>query len=108
MAKHTKHSTPPEDLAPGADPNAKNSLLSRRVGNVLNICCLLIFFVFEELWIGTLAFALGFAIIFCMEAFYERSKVWYTSLNLYCIPLCLLLTYLEYYYGFVSRLVPNS
>ena len=105
MAKQVKRPTPAANVAPGADPKAKNALLSRRMGSIMGCCCLLVFILFDELWIGTLAFALGFAIIFCLEVFYEEAKKWYASYNLYCVFLCLVLAYVEYYYGFLSNLM---
>ncbi len=105
MAKQVKRPAPDMDMAPGADPKAKYALLSHRMGSIMGCCCLLMFIVFEELWIGTLAFALGFAVIFCIEVFYEKSKVWYASYNLYLTALCLALAYLEYVFGILSNLL---
>ena len=105
MAKKVNRTQPVVDMAPGADPHAGNPMLGRRMGTVLGCACMVVFIVFQELWIGTLACALGFGIIFGLQVFYEKSKVWYTSLNLYAAIGCLILAYLEYSSGLISKLM---
>ena len=104
MAKKAKRPQPAAEVAPGKDPNGGNVLLSNRMGNALGCVCLLIFIIFDELWIGTLACALGFCIIFGIEVFYVKAKSWYTSINLYGALLCAVLAYLEYSGSFLSEL----
>ena len=105
MAKKVNRSPQTANVAPGADPNSGNPMLGRRMGTVLGCACLVVFILFEELWIGTLACALGFAIIFGLQVFLEKSKVWYTSMNLYAAIGCLILAYLEYSSGLISNLM---
>jgi len=105
MAKKAKRPQPVADVTPGADPHAGNPLLSRRMGTVLGCACMIVFIVFEELWIGTLACALGFAIIFGLQVFYDRTKAWYTSWNLYASVICIVLAYLEYSGGLISNIM---
>ena len=93
------------DVAPSVDPSGGNVLLSRRMGTVLGCACLLICILFDQLWMGTLAFGIGFAIIFGLLVFYEKSKVWYQSIYLYASLDCLILPYLEYTYNFLSNLM---
>ena len=62
MAKKVNRITYTPEVAPGADPNGGNVLLSRKMGNVMGCICLLVFILFKELWIGTLAFGIGFAV----------------------------------------------
>ena len=92
------------EVSPGKDPSGGNILLSGRMGNVLGCACLLIFIIFGELWIGTLACALGFCIIWALEVFYAKTKTWYGSFNLYGSILCAVLAYVEYSSGFLSEL----
>ena len=104
MAKKAKRPDPVVEVAAGKDPSGGNILLSKRMGNVLGSACLIVFIIFGELWIGTLACALGFCIIFGLEVFYEKARNWYTSVNLYCALLCFVLAYVEYASGFLSNL----
>lgn len=105
MAKKAKQPRVVEDIKPGADPNGGNMLLSRRMGTVLGGACLLMYILFDQLWIGTLAFGIGFAVIFGLQVFYEKSKKWYASFNLYAALVCFILAYAEYNYGFISNLM---
>ena len=105
MAKKVNHSAAVHNVAPGADPYAKNKAIGRRIGNMLGCACLLVFIVFDELWIGTLACALGFAVIFGIQVFYDRSVKWYASPNLYAALGCIALAYVEYAYNFLSNLM---
>lgn len=105
MAKKAKRPVPVAEVTPGADPNGGNVLLSRRMGTVLGCACMLMFILFDQLWIGTLAFGIGFAIIFGLQVLVEKSKAWYQSWNLYASMICLVLAYLEYTNGFLSNLM---
>ena len=105
MAKKVNRTTYTPEVAPGADPNGGNVLLSRKMGNVMGCICLLVFILFKELWIGTLAFGIGFAVIFGLEVVYEKSKAWYASVNLYASLGSFALAYAEYAYGFLSNLM---
>ena len=105
MAKKAKRPAPVVDVPAGANPHGGNALLSRKMGNILGCACLLVFIIFEELWIGSLSFAIGFTIIFGLEVFYEKSKTWYSSVNLYAALFCFALTYAEYAYGIVSNIM---
>ena len=105
MAKQVKRPAPVVEVKPGADPNGGNILLSRKMGNILGCVCLLMFILFEQLWIGTLAFGIGFTVIFALQVFIEKSKSWYTSWNLYAALACYGLAYLEYAYGLISNLM---
>ena len=104
MAKKAKRPEPVVEAAAGKDPNGGNILLSNRMGNALGCACLLIFIIFDELWIGSLACALGFCIIFGLEVFHAKAKKWYASFNLYGAVLCEVLAYLEYSSSFLSNL----
>jgi hypothetical protein len=103
MAKKANRPQPVVDVTPGADPHIGNPMLSRRMGTVLGCACMVVFILFKELWIGTLACALGFAIIFGLQLIYDKSKPWYTSWNLYAAGICLVLAYLEYSSGLISE-----
>lgn len=105
MAKQVKRPAPVVEVKPGADPNGGNMLLSRKMGNILGCVCLLMFILFKELWIGTLAFGIGFTAIFVLQVFLEKSKSWYTSWNLYAALVCYALAYMEYAYGLISNLM---
>ena len=105
MAKKAKRQEPTVEVTPGADPYGKSPYLSRRMGTVLGCACMIVFIIFDELWIGTLACALGFSIIFGLQVIHEKSKVWYQSLNLYAAILCFVMAYLEYSSGFVSNIM---
>ena len=105
MAKKANRSVYVPDAAPGADPNGGNVLLSRKMGTILGCACLLMFIIFDELWIGTLAFGIGFLIIFGIQVVYEKSKAWYASANLYASIACFVLAYVEFYYGFLTELM---
>ncbi len=102
MAKKAKRPVTPVEVTPGQDPQGQNPLLSRRMGTVLGCACLVVFILFEELWIGMLACALGFGIIFGLQVFYDKAKAWYASMNLYAAIICLVLAYLEYSSGLIS------
>ncbi len=104
MAKKAKLPEPVVEVTPGQDPNGGNLLLSKRMGNALGCAALIVFIIFGELWIGTLACAVGFCIIFGLEVFYEKSRAWYKSINFYCAILCAVLAYVEYASGFLSNL----
>ena len=105
MAKKRSTPRPVQDVAPGANPYSDNSLLSRRMGSIMGCACLLVFIMFKELWIGMLAFGIGFAIIYGLEVLVEKTKAWYASSNLYLSIACLVLTYAEYTNGFISNLM---
>ena len=105
MAKKANRPQNVTNVAPGADPNAGNALLSRRMGSILGCACLLVFIIFDELWLGTLAFAVGFTIIFALEVFYEKSRSLLRSFNFYGAVVCYLLAYLEYAYGFMTNVM---
>lgn len=105
MAKKAKRPTPSVDVTPGANPYAENSLLSRKMGSIMGCACLIVFILFKELWIGMLAFGIGFAIIYGLEVLVEKTKKWYASSNLYLSLACLILTYAEYTNGFITNLM---
>ena len=105
MAKKVNRTAYTPDVTPGADPNGGNVLLSRRMGTVLGCACLLVFILFENLWIGSLAFGIGFTIIFCLEVFYEKSRNLFRSFNFYGALICYILAYAEYAYGFMTNLM---
>ena len=105
MAKKVNRTTYTPEMAPGADPNGGNVLLSRKMCNIMGCICLLVFILFKELWIGMLAFGIGFAIIYGLEVLVEKTKAWYASSNLYLSIACLVLTYAEYTNGFISNLM---
>ena len=105
MAKKAKRQTYTPDVTPGADPNGGNALLSRRMGNIMGCACLLVFIMFKELWIGMLAFGIGFAIIYGLEVLVEKSGKWYTSSNLYLSLGSLALAYAEYAYQLLTNLM---
>lgn len=105
MAKKAKRPAPVVNVAPGPDPNGGSVLLSRRMGTILGCACLLVFILFDELWLGTLAFGVGFSIIFALEIFHEKSRVWYKSFNFYAALISYALAYGEYVYGLLSRLM---
>jgi len=105
MAKKARKQEPVVEVNPGTDPYGQSPYLSRRMGTVLGCACLIVFIIFEELWIGTLACALGFSIIFGLQVIHDKSKVWYQSLNLYAAIVCYVLAYLEYSSGFVSNIM---
>ena len=105
MAKKAKRPAPVADVTPGASPYADNSLLSRKMGTIMGCACLMVFILFKELWIGMLAFGIGFAVIFGLEVVYEKSKAWYASVNLYASLGSFALAYAEYAYGFLSNLM---
>lgn len=105
MAKKAKRPAPAADVTPGVNPYADNSVLSRKLGSLMGCACLIVFILFKELWIGMLAFGIGFAIIFGIEVLVEKSKNWYASSNLYLSVICLVLTYAEYTSGFISNLM---
>ena len=105
MAKKVKRPTPAADVTPGANPYADNSLLSRKMGTIMGCACLMVFILFKELWIGMLAFGIGFAIIYGLEVLVEKTRAWYSSSNLYLSVACLVLAYLERNSGFISNLM---
>ena len=105
MAKKRSTPRPVQDVAPGANPYSDNSLLSRRMGSIMGCACLLVFILFKELWIGMLAFGIGFAIIYGLEVLIEKSRKWYASSNLYLAIASLALAYAEYSSGFISNLM---
>ena len=105
MAKKINRAQPAADMAPGKDPHGGNPMLSSRMGTVLGCACLVVFILFKELWIGMLACGLGFGIIFGLQLYYDRSRAWYTSWNLYAAFGCLILAYLEYASGLLSNLM---
>ena len=105
MAKKAKRQTYTPDVTPGADPNGGNALLSRRMGNIMGCACLLVFILFKELWIGMLAFGIGFALIYGLEVLIEKSRRWYTSPNLYLSLGSLALAYVEYAHQWLTNLM---
>ncbi len=105
MAKKTKRPTPVQEVNPGANPYARNKSYGRKLGNILGCLILLVFIYFDELWIGTLACALGFALIFGVQVFYEKSYKWYATPYLYATLLTLALAYAEFRYNFISNLL---
>lgn len=105
MAKKVNRSVPAQNMAPGADPHTKSNSSGRLVGNMLGCACLIVFIIFDELWMGTLACALGFAIIFGIQVFHDSSVKWYASPNLYASLGCFVLAYVEYAYSFLSNLM---
>ena len=104
MAKKAKRPAPAVEVTPGANPYAGSSI-GKRLGTVLGSIVLILFIVTDELWIGTLACALGFAVIYAMQVFVEKSKSWYGSIYLYAAILSAVLAWAEYTNGFVSNLM---
>ena len=105
MAKKANRTQPAVDVKPGADPNGGSLLLSRKMGSIMGCACLLVFILFKELWIGMLAFGIGFAIIWGLEVLVEKTKLWYASSNLYLSLVSLALAYAEYAHGLISNLM---
>ena len=105
MAKKAKRSAPVQNVSVGADPYAKNNSYGRNLGKILGCVCLLVFIMFDQLWIGTLACALAFAVIFAMQVFMEKSSSWFATPYFYATLACLALAYAEYSFGFLSNLL---
>ena len=103
MAKKVNRSKPVVEVSPGASPYDKPNAGGKRMGTILGSICLILFIITDELWIGTLACALGFATIFVMQVFLEKSKAWYASFYLYACIGSFVLAWAEYTYGFVSQ-----
>ena len=105
MAKKTKRPAPVKDTPAGANPHAETRSAGRRLGNLLGGVCLLVYIIFKELWIGTLAFGLGFAVIWGLQVFLEKSHKWYTSPYFYASMITLALAYGEWQYAIISTLL---
>lgn len=88
----------------GANPYVSKNPMGKKLGNVLGAVCLLVFIVFDELWIGTLSFALGFAVIWGVQVFQEKSHKWYTSPYLYATVISFVLAFAEFKYDFLTDL----
>ena len=105
MAKKAKRPQPVADVSPGANPYENTKSTGRQLGNVLGCACLLMFILFDELWLGTLACAIAFGIIWGIQVFYDKVTKWNTSPYLYAMVLTLILAYLEYAYNIISNLL---
>ena len=68
MAKKAKRSAPQAEVSPGANPYARSG--GRRLGTILGSVCLLVFIMFEQLWIGILSGALAFVALYVMQVFF--------------------------------------
>ena len=80
---------------------SQTTKLPKLLGGVV----LLAFILIEELWIVTLIGAAAFAAFMYLQVVVEKSRPWYTSPYLYAIGVCLVLAWLEYQNGFISRLL---
>ena len=105
MAKKVNSSKPVVDVTPGANPHESNNPYGRKLGNILGAVCLLVFIIFDELWIGNLACAFGFAVIFFIQVFHLKTHKWYTSPYLYASILTFVLAYAEYRFDFLTELL---
>ena len=105
MAKKAKYPAPAQNTPAGANPYAPAKSVGRRLGNLLGGVCLLVYVIFEELWIGTLAFGVGFAVIWALQVFQEKTHKWFASPYLYASILTLGLAYGEWQYHFISNLL---
>ena len=103
MAKKAKRPTQTKTTATNTQPVASSA--GRRMGNLLGGVCLLVYIVCKELWIGTLAFGLGFAVIWGLQVFLEKSHKWYTSPYFYSTLLTLALAWGEWQYAIISNLL---
>ena len=102
MAKKVSRPATPVEVTPGANPYAKSVTSGKRFGTVLGAICMIMFIVFDELWIGTAAGAVCLAILFVLQVFEEKSRVWYKSVYLYTFFLAVLLAWMEYSGGLVT------
>jgi len=105
MAKKPTQTRPAQKHNPGANPYQNNNSVGNNLGKMIGAVCLLVFIIFEQLWIGTLACALAFAVLYVMQVFVERSKTPFTSMYLYATAATALLAYLEYRYQIISNLL---
>ena len=101
MAKKTKQNAPVQNTNPYENRNSAG----KRLGNLMGCACLLVFALSEELWIGMLACAIGFAVIYGIQVFHDKTEKWYTSPYLYCTLVTLGLTYAEYTYQLLTNLM---
>ena len=105
MAKKSNRNQPVRDLPAGPNPNQKNNSSARNWGKALGAVCLLIFIVFDQLWIGTLGCALCLAVIYGIQVFHDKTAKWYSSVYLYATLILLALAYAEYSSGFITNLM---
>ena len=105
MAKKANRTAPVQNVNPGADPYAKPQSYGKKLGNMLGCACLLVFILFDELWLGTLACGIGFGIIFGIQVFHDKACKWYASPYLYTTLAVLALAYVEYAYRVISNLL---
>jgi hypothetical protein len=103
MAKKAKHPAPVQEVSPGKNPYEKSGNVGRRLGNLLGCACLLVFAVFEELWIGMAACTLCLGIIFGITVFHDKTAKWYTSPFLYAMLATAVLAYVEYAYQLLTN-----
>ena len=104
MAKKVKHPSAPVEVSPGANPYGGVSN-GKRLGTILGSICMILFIVFDELWVGTAACAACLGVLFVLQVFVEKSKVWYKSLYLYTFLLSAVMAWLEYSSGWISELM---
>ena len=103
MAKKASRPVTAAEVSPGANPYGGTG--GKRLGTILGSIVLILFIVTDELWIGTLACALGFALIYGMQVFVEKSKAWYASIYLYAALISLGLAWAEYSSDFITNLM---
>ena len=63
------------------NPYENKNSTGKRLGNWLGCACLLVFAIFEELWIGMFACAIGFALICGIQVFHDKTAKLHTSLT---------------------------
>ena len=101
MAKKAKSTAPVQTT----NPYETNHSVGKRLGNMLGCACLLVFVLFDELWIGMLACAFSLAIIYGIQVFHDKAAKWYSSPYLYFTLVTLALTYGEYAYQLLTNLM---
>ena len=101
MAKKANRTAPVQTT----NPYENNRSVGKRLGNLLGCACLLIFVMFDELWIGMLACGFSLAIIYGIQVFHDKTAKWYTSPYLYFTLVTLALAYAEYAYQLLTNLM---
>ena len=99
MAKKASRTAPVQSTNPYENKNS----VGKRMGNLMGCACLLIFIIFDELWLGMFACAIGFAIIYGIQVFHDKAAKWYSSPYLYICLATLVLAYAEYAYQLLTN-----
>ena len=99
MAKKVKQTAPAQTTNPYENKNTTG----KRLGNWLGCACLLVFAIFEELWIGMFACAISFALICGIQVFHDKTAKLHTSPYLYLSLVTLALAYAEYEYQMLTN-----